>query len=112
MITIALKDAVTARTVLYEQHVPGRSAWSFALERIQGYFDEEYVAYADSSPREFTLFFGSQTEPPMLAKVNLVVRDSRAGQAQAPGTDGDNLFDLHIDVPELIALVEFPAKPN
>jgi hypothetical protein len=112
MITIALKDAVSARTVLYEQHTPGRSAWSFALERIQGFFDEEYAAYAKSSPREFALFFASQTEPPMLAKVNLIVRNPEADGTGAAGTDGDNLFDLHIDVPELIALVEFPAKPN
>ena len=110
MITIALKDAVTARTVLYEQHVPGRSAWSFALERIQGFFDEEYAAYTDSSPREFKLFFASQTEPPMLAKVNLIVRNPEPDGAGAAA--GDNLFDLHIDVPELIALVEFPQKPN
>jgi len=111
MIRVALKDTLSGKFVLNQEHDSGESAWETALQDAEEFFDQNFQSFRDGSPRDFLLYFMSSSQPPMAAKVTLSLQESPqespAGETAAYARMLK--FELQVDMPTPVELGEFPA---
>lgn len=73
IITVVLKDVENDKFLLNERYHSDDGPWQVALGAAENYFDQHYKEFAQTSPKEFRVYFKSEKCPPTVMSFKLKV---------------------------------------